>query len=59
MDGDPREAIRVGTSGVITAFTGRTRAVKYLGTALKVVLTGASLAERVARTEITAEMGVH
>ena len=56
---EPAEVRRVGTSGVIKDFTGRTRTVTPPGAALEVVLEGAPLAERDVRMEIMAETGVH
>ena len=50
VDGEPMEVIRVGTRGVITDFTERTRTVTRLGAAMEVVLAGAALAERDYRT---------
>ena len=51
---EPTEARKVGTRRVITDFTGRTQTVTPPGTALEMVLEGASPAERVGRTDITA-----
>ena len=58
MAGEPTEARRVGTRGVITAFKVTTRTFTPLGAVLEVVLVGADLAERVSRKEITEETWV-
>ena len=55
--GEPTEASKVETRGVITAFTGRTRTVTHPGTALVVVLQGAAHAERVGKTDINGGNG--
>ena len=58
MDGELTEARKVGTSGVITDFTGKNRAVTPPVTTLEVLLEGVDLAERVVWMDIKAETGV-
>ena len=58
MSGDVTEEIRVGTHGVITSFTGRTRTVTLPGAALGAVLIGVDPAERDDMKGIMVETGV-
>ena len=59
MDRELTEARKVGTSGVITDFTGKNRAATPQVTTLEVLLEGVDLAERVGWMDITTETGVH
>ena len=58
MDGEPIEANKVGTRGMITTFIVRTRTVTPPGIVLELVLEGAAPANQVRRMNITEETGV-